>query len=184
MIIYSNFMYMCSKRINIKIIISSFVSSGKNCSIINLSSISGHRAQPNRWTYSATKGAILSMTRCMALDLRRKEIRVNTVSPSYIWTPEVSLLTAYQSCNCIITFFVSGLIYYKHFECLGFGCFSMCYSKIMLKFKSADLLHASCITYVYVCVCNKQNNRQSFFDNVAIVACRYKSILLGFKVIN
>ena len=30
-------------------------------SIVNIASISGHRVQPSRWTYSASKGAILSV---------------------------------------------------------------------------------------------------------------------------
>ncbi len=58
--------------------------------IVNLSSISGHVAQPNRWTYNASKGAILALTRCMALDLAPYGIRVNTVSPGWTWTPEVA----------------------------------------------------------------------------------------------
>ncbi len=57
--------------------------------IVNLSSISGHIAQANRWTYNACKGAILSMTRCMALDMAEAGIRVNSVSPGWTWTPEV-----------------------------------------------------------------------------------------------
>jgi NAD(P)-dependent dehydrogenase (short-subunit alcohol dehydrogenase family) len=57
--------------------------------IVNLASISGHIAQPNRWTYNASKGAILTMTRCMALDLSVDRIRVNSISPGWIWTPEV-----------------------------------------------------------------------------------------------
>ena len=59
-------------------------------SILNLSSISGHRAQLNRWTYSSTKGAILALTKCMALDLSKDGIRVNSVSPAWVWTPEVA----------------------------------------------------------------------------------------------
>ncbi|MGH3926810.1 MAG: SDR family NAD(P)-dependent oxidoreductase, partial [Pseudonocardiaceae bacterium] len=39
--------------------------------IVNLASISGYIAQPNRWTYNATKGAVLALTRCQALDLAR-----------------------------------------------------------------------------------------------------------------
>ncbi len=58
-------------------------------SIVNIASISGHIAQPNRWTYSATKGAILTLTKCMALDLAKDGIRVNSVSPAWVWTPEV-----------------------------------------------------------------------------------------------
>jgi NAD(P)-dependent dehydrogenase (short-subunit alcohol dehydrogenase family) len=58
--------------------------------VVNISSISGHVAQPNRWTYNATKGAILTMTRCQALDLAPDRIRVNVVSPGWTWTPEVA----------------------------------------------------------------------------------------------
>ena len=57
--------------------------------IVNIASISGHIAQPNRWTYNATKGAIITMTKCQALDLAPDNIRVNVVSPGWIWTPEV-----------------------------------------------------------------------------------------------
>jgi NAD(P)-dependent dehydrogenase (short-subunit alcohol dehydrogenase family) len=49
--------------------------------IVNLSSISAHIAQPDRWTYNAAKGAVNQLTRCMALDLAPYHIRVNTVSP-------------------------------------------------------------------------------------------------------
>lgn len=56
--------------------------------IVNLSSISAHIAQPNRWTYNSAKGAVTQLTRCMAMDLAPK-IRVNSVSPAWIWTKEV-----------------------------------------------------------------------------------------------
>ncbi|TAK20498.1 MAG: SDR family oxidoreductase [Chloroflexota bacterium] len=61
--------------------------------IVNTASISGWIAQPNRWTYNATKGAILAMTRCQALDLAVDNIRVNSVSPGTIWTPELDRMT-------------------------------------------------------------------------------------------
>lgn len=54
--------------------------------IVNIASISGHVGQPGRWTYNAGKGATLSMTRCQALDLAPYGIRVNSVSPGYVWT--------------------------------------------------------------------------------------------------
>jgi NAD(P)-dependent dehydrogenase (short-subunit alcohol dehydrogenase family) len=57
--------------------------------IVNISSISAHIAQPNRWTYNAAKGAVNQLTRCMALDLAAHNIRVNTVSPGWTWTREV-----------------------------------------------------------------------------------------------
>jgi len=56
--------------------------------VVNMSSISAHIAQPNRWTYNAAKGAVVQLTKCMAMDLA-PEIRVNTVSPAWIWTREV-----------------------------------------------------------------------------------------------
>jgi len=57
--------------------------------IVNVSSISAFIAQPHRWTYNAAKGAVLNLTRCMALDLASYGIRVNSISPGWIWTREV-----------------------------------------------------------------------------------------------
>jgi len=54
--------------------------------IVNIASVSAHEGQPNRWTYNASKGAILAMTRCQALDLAPRGIRANSISPGYVWT--------------------------------------------------------------------------------------------------
>ena len=43
-----------------------------------------------RWTYAASKGAINILTKNMALDLAKYKIRVNSVSPGWIWSPEVA----------------------------------------------------------------------------------------------
>jgi NAD(P)-dependent dehydrogenase (short-subunit alcohol dehydrogenase family) len=56
--------------------------------IVNVSSISARIAQPLRWTYNAGKGAVAQLTRCAALDLAPHGIRVNSVSPGWIWTRE------------------------------------------------------------------------------------------------
>ena len=58
-------------------------------SIVNMSSISCRIAQVNRWTYNSAKGAVQQLTRCCALDLAPYGIRVNSVSPGWIWTREV-----------------------------------------------------------------------------------------------
>ena len=58
-------------------------------SIVNISSISGFIAQKERWTYNCAKGAVNQLTKCAALDLAPKGIRVNSVSPGWIWTREV-----------------------------------------------------------------------------------------------
>lgn len=55
-------------------------------SIVHLASMSGIIAQPNFVTYNSSKGAILTMTRCMALDLAKDKIRVNSVCPGCILT--------------------------------------------------------------------------------------------------
>lgn len=57
--------------------------------IVNMSSISGHIAQIDRWTYNSAKGAVKTMTKCMALDLAQFNIRVNVLSPAWIWTREL-----------------------------------------------------------------------------------------------
>jgi NAD(P)-dependent dehydrogenase (short-subunit alcohol dehydrogenase family) len=54
--------------------------------IVNLGSISSFVAQPSFITYSATKGALLQMTRNMAMDLAAFGIRVNCVCPGTILT--------------------------------------------------------------------------------------------------
>lgn len=61
-------------------------------SIVNLGSISSFMAQPSFITYNATKAAITTMTRCMALDLALDKIRVNAVCPGVVWTKIVECL--------------------------------------------------------------------------------------------
>jgi NAD(P)-dependent dehydrogenase (short-subunit alcohol dehydrogenase family) len=61
--------------------------------IVNLGSISSFIAQPQFVTYNATKAAIATMTRCMALDLAADNIRVNAVCPGTVWTQIVERIT-------------------------------------------------------------------------------------------
>lgn len=62
---------------------------GSGAAVVNVASISAHIAQAQRWTYNASKGGILQLTRCQALDLAAEGIRVNSVSPGWVWTPVV-----------------------------------------------------------------------------------------------
>ena len=56
-----------------------------------MTSISQVSAQPNRWTYGASKGALWTLVRHSALELAKDHgCRINSVSPSWIWTPEVA----------------------------------------------------------------------------------------------
>ena len=55
-------------------------------SIINISSIAGSRAALTSHPYSASKGAVLAITRSAAAELGEKGIRVNAISPGGIVT--------------------------------------------------------------------------------------------------
>mgnify|MGYP001546736535 CR=1 FL=1 len=57
--------------------------------VVNDSSISGFIAQKERWTYNMSKGAVNQLTKCAALDLASWGVRVNSISPGWIWTREV-----------------------------------------------------------------------------------------------
>lgn len=59
----------------------------KGSSIINTASVTAYKGHKTLIDYSATKGAIVSFTRSLALSLASKGIRVNGVAPGPIWTP-------------------------------------------------------------------------------------------------
>lgn len=58
-------------------------------SVILISSISALIGRKGLSAYSASKGALISASRVMALELAKKRIRVNTISPGTILTPMV-----------------------------------------------------------------------------------------------
>jgi len=60
--------------------------------IVNTSSIAATAGLPARALYSASKGAVLSLTRAMAADHLREGIRVNAVNPGTADTPWVGRL--------------------------------------------------------------------------------------------
>jgi NAD(P)-dependent dehydrogenase (short-subunit alcohol dehydrogenase family) len=55
--------------------------------IINTASITAYHGHEQLIDYSATKGAIVTFTRSLSLQLNAKGIRVNGVAPGPIWTP-------------------------------------------------------------------------------------------------
>ncbi|XP_017475048.1 PREDICTED: uncharacterized oxidoreductase TM_0325-like [Rhagoletis zephyria] len=54
--------------------------------IVNVSSVAGLRSFPNTSVYCTSKAALDQFTRCIALDLAPKQVRVNAVNPGVITT--------------------------------------------------------------------------------------------------
>lgn len=61
-----------------------------SASVVNLSSVVATAGVPQRVLYTATKGAVLSMTRAMAADHLREGIRFNAVNPGTADTPWIN----------------------------------------------------------------------------------------------
>jgi meso-butanediol dehydrogenase / (S,S)-butanediol dehydrogenase / diacetyl reductase len=62
--------------------------------IVNIASEWGLNGEPNHVAYCASKGAVVQITRCMALDHARDNVRVNSVCPGEIHTQMVDDILA------------------------------------------------------------------------------------------
>ena len=60
--------------------------------IVNMASVAGMVGLPNRAAYCASKGAVISLTRALAIDHVRDGIRVNAVCPGTVDSPWVRRL--------------------------------------------------------------------------------------------
>lgn len=58
-------------------------------SIVNVSSVEGIRGYPPDPVYGAFKAAVVHFTRCLALEVGRRGIRVNGIAPDLTQTPQV-----------------------------------------------------------------------------------------------
>ena len=61
----------------------------KDAAIVNVASISGMIGNSGRSAYGASKGAVISLTEVMAIELAEKGIRVNAVAPGPVETPMI-----------------------------------------------------------------------------------------------
>lgn len=59
---------------------------GRQGNIINIASVLSFRAARTVAAYAASKGAVLQLTRNLALEFARYDIRVNSIAPGYILT--------------------------------------------------------------------------------------------------
>lgn len=55
-------------------------------SIVNVASVLGINGARNRASYAASKGAVILLTKCMAIDHGAENIRVNAICPSFVET--------------------------------------------------------------------------------------------------
>jgi NAD(P)-dependent dehydrogenase (short-subunit alcohol dehydrogenase family) len=73
----------------------------RGSSIINTASITAYTGNKLLIDYSSTKGAVVSFTRSLALNLVDRGIRVNGVAPGPVWTP---LIVSSYSAEYVTTF--------------------------------------------------------------------------------
>ena len=64
--------------------------------IVNLASVAGLYGNPGQMNYSASKGAIIAMTKTTAKELGSRGITCNAVAPGFIQTPMTDKLTEDQ----------------------------------------------------------------------------------------
>jgi NAD(P)-dependent dehydrogenase (short-subunit alcohol dehydrogenase family) len=65
-------------------------------SVVNIASMSARHIPPNDGGYSTSKGALLTATKSMAMDLAPYKIRVNAVAPGWILGPNVQMYIDWQ----------------------------------------------------------------------------------------
>lgn len=68
----------------------------KSGHIVNLASVAGLYGNPGQMNYSASKGAIIAMTKTTAKELGSRGITCNAVAPGFIQTPMTDKLTEEQ----------------------------------------------------------------------------------------
>jgi len=64
-----------------------YMRAGKGGSIVNIGSVNAYIGQPNLSAYSASKGALMTLTKNSASYLSRYRIRVNQINPGWTLTP-------------------------------------------------------------------------------------------------
>jgi NAD(P)-dependent dehydrogenase (short-subunit alcohol dehydrogenase family) len=71
-----------------KAVLPSMLSRGRG-SIVNISSVHGHQIIPGCFPYAVAKHGLIGLTRSLAIEYASRGIRVNSISPGLILTPQV-----------------------------------------------------------------------------------------------
>ena len=72
-------------------------------SVINMASILGHVGFAGSIAYTSSKGAVVNMTRALAVEYAKDKIRVNAVCPGFIMTPLVKVHMSEEALNHLIS---------------------------------------------------------------------------------
>ena len=71
--------------------------SKRAASIVNITSVHARAGRPNNTAYAATKGAIVSFTQALAIELASRQIRVNAVGPGLVEVPRFQEIPGYTT---------------------------------------------------------------------------------------
>ena len=64
--------------------------------IVNIASVHGHRITPGSFPYPVAKHGLMGLTRALAIEYAARGIRVNSISPGFILTPQAEEWLAAQ----------------------------------------------------------------------------------------
>ena len=64
--------------------------------IVNIASVHGHRITPGSFPYPVAKHGLIGLTRALAIEYAARGIRVNSISPGFILTPQAEQWLAAQ----------------------------------------------------------------------------------------
>jgi len=74
----------------IKAFLPAMIASGKGAAIVNVASIaSSVKGVPNRFVYGASKAAVIGLTRSVAVDFVKHNVRCNAICPGTVDTPSL-----------------------------------------------------------------------------------------------
>lgn len=99
--------------LSMKYELRAMINAGNGGSIVNIASTNSYRPQHNQPAYTASKHAVLGLTRSAAIDYARHNVRVNCVVPGAINTP--MLHNAMERRNRNVEDVASRLSYFRRF---------------------------------------------------------------------